>query len=434
MQYLDIIQDSLDYIEDNLKADIKTEDLSRRAGFSLYHYYRLFQLVVGLPVKQYMLWRKLMWIAWEMSQGRSQIDAALDYSFDTSAGLYKAFRRNFGCSPSEYVRKFRIQKPYKIKLLQGAYVMLTHARVQEILSAWDLPGCDIQNVVDTEDGTIHPNVFSIADRYILKIFDLPGTANCSAHILQALYDAGISTNNPIPTKAEETVAADGEFYAILTPKIDGAPLCAGEVFAKPELARYLGMVIGKLHLTLAENDHIVCNERNIFEEVLSCWLKLAREYMGLTQEFCCGYRANFGKLHSSLPVQIIHRDPNPGNILMKDGLCAGFVDFDLTQRSIRLFDPCYAATALLCSAFGEGNADWKEKWGGVLQNILRGYDSVVHLTEEEKQAVPYVIYSIQLICVGYFSGEEKFSQLAKDNAAMLRWLMEHEDVLKFSGA
>lgn len=93
MRYLDIIQDSLDHIEDNLRADITPEELSDRAGFSLYHYYRLFQQVVGLPVKQYMVWRRLLWVAYEMSQGKKQIDAALEYGFSTSAGLYKAFHR-----------------------------------------------------------------------------------------------------------------------------------------------------------------------------------------------------------------------------------------------------------------------------------------------------------------------------------------------------
>ena len=38
-----MIQQSLDYIEDNLKAQITAVELSDMAGFSLFHYYRLFQ-------------------------------------------------------------------------------------------------------------------------------------------------------------------------------------------------------------------------------------------------------------------------------------------------------------------------------------------------------------------------------------------------------
>ena len=38
-----IIQQSLDYIEDNLQTEITAAELAEMAGFSLFHYYRLFQ-------------------------------------------------------------------------------------------------------------------------------------------------------------------------------------------------------------------------------------------------------------------------------------------------------------------------------------------------------------------------------------------------------
>ena len=50
---LSIIQKSIDYIEENLKSDITAKELSEMAGFSVFHYYRLFQSAVGLPVMQY---------------------------------------------------------------------------------------------------------------------------------------------------------------------------------------------------------------------------------------------------------------------------------------------------------------------------------------------------------------------------------------------
>ena len=48
----EIIQDSIDYIEENIKCDISAAELSEKAGFSLFHYYRLFQTAVGMPVMQ----------------------------------------------------------------------------------------------------------------------------------------------------------------------------------------------------------------------------------------------------------------------------------------------------------------------------------------------------------------------------------------------
>lgn len=431
MRYLDIIQDSLDYIEDNLKADITPEELSCRAGFSLYHYYRLFQQVVGLPVKQYMVWRRLLWVAYEMAQGKKQVDAALGYGFSTSAGLYKAFQRTFGCAPSEYVKRFRIRKPYRIKLLQGEYIMITHNKVAGILRHWNMEDKTVSNIVNTDSGEICPDVFLIDGKYILKVFGLPGPANSNAQILRALHQAGISEAAPIQTKEDSFVATDGELYYILTHRIDGKEMSVPEMYAQPEMARYLGEVIGQLHQALRENDDIVCNERNIYEEVLSCWLEPVRQAMDLPAEFCAEYRSTFGRLHGQLPVQIIHRDPNPSNIMIRDGKCVGLVDFDLSQRSIRLFDPCYAATALLCAAFAEDPETRLPMWKKIFHGIIHGYDSVMHLTEAEKKALPFVVYSIQLICVGFFSTQEKFEELTKTNIAMLRWLMDHRDALEF---
>ena len=55
-----IIQQSLDYIEENLQTEITAAELAEMAGFSLFHYYRLFQQATGLPVMQYILRRRLL--------------------------------------------------------------------------------------------------------------------------------------------------------------------------------------------------------------------------------------------------------------------------------------------------------------------------------------------------------------------------------------
>ena len=47
-----IIQRSLDYIEDNLQTELTAGELAEMAGFSLFHYYRLFQQATGLPGQQ----------------------------------------------------------------------------------------------------------------------------------------------------------------------------------------------------------------------------------------------------------------------------------------------------------------------------------------------------------------------------------------------
>lgn len=97
-----MIQQSLDYIEENLRAEITAAELAQMAHVSLYHYYRLFQQATGLPVMQYILRRRLLHGVYAMKQGQSKIDAALSFGFDTYAGFYKAFCREFGTTPYKF--------------------------------------------------------------------------------------------------------------------------------------------------------------------------------------------------------------------------------------------------------------------------------------------------------------------------------------------
>ena len=70
-----IIQKSLDYIEENLQTEITAAELAAQAGFSLFHYYRLFQQATGLPVMQYILRRRLLHGVYAISKGSTKIDA-----------------------------------------------------------------------------------------------------------------------------------------------------------------------------------------------------------------------------------------------------------------------------------------------------------------------------------------------------------------------
>lgn len=432
MQYMDRIQESLDYIEDNLKTDITAGELAEMAGFSVFHYSRLFHSAVGLSLKQYMVRRRLLWAAYEMAAGAKQIDAALHYGFYTAAGFYKAFRREFGCSPSEFGKRFRVRKPHRIHLTKEDNIMISNTKLREVLQNWDLPDKTLQTLVQTEDGNPRENTYYVGQDHVLKIFSSPGPVTANASVLSAIENAGLSCGAPVKTAAGDDYCTDGELYFLLTRRIRGREFDADSLFGTEglEYARYLGRIIGRLHQVLESRTDIVCNRRDIYREVCETWLVPAAGAMELPNSFCEEYRS-FGPLHDSLPVQIIHRDLNPSNILMQDGRLAGFIDFDLTQRSIRLFDPCYAATAVLCELFQKQRKELLPQWCFVFREILRGYDETVHMTEAEKSAAAYVVLSIQLICVGYFGAYDKFSELAETNMAMLRWLLQHREDLNY---
>ncbi len=106
--------------------------------------------------------------------------------------------------------------------------------------------------------------------------------------------------------------------------------------------------------------------------------------MELSDEFCNEYLNSFESVYDKLPKQIIHRDPNPSNIFTDGENKFGFIDFDLSERNVRIFDPCYASTAILSESFNENDDEKLSRWIDIYKNIIYGYDSTAKMTDDEK--------------------------------------------------
>jgi prepilin-type processing-associated H-X9-DG protein len=64
-------------------------------------------------------------------------------------------------------------------------------------------------------------------------------------------------------------------------------------------------------------------------------------------------------INRELPIQLIHRDAHPANMLFLDGRISGWLDFELIVRGPRLFDLCYCATSILMNGMDDpDNARW----------------------------------------------------------------------------
>ena len=239
---------------------------------------------------------------------------------------------------------------------------------------------------------------------------------------KALSGVGMLAGEAIPTAAGEDYIQDGELYFCLTRRLPGNQLASRRIGAGN--GRFVGEIIGQLHLALAKIEDWV-SEADLLATVRDWALPRAREAMGLSGEFCKEYLDTFAELYPKLPRQIIHRDPNPGNIICS-GEHWGFIDFELAERNARIYDPCYAATAVLSETFGKDNGAWLETCG----EILRGYDSVAKLTAEEREAVPYIILANQFVCVAWFAQQDKYAEILETNKKMTAWLIGKMEDLK----
>lgn len=61
------------------------------------------------------------------------------------------------------------------------------------------------------------------------------------------------------------------------------------------------------------------------------------------------------------------------------------------------------------------------------QRILYGYDQEGKLTSEEKDAVFYIICSIQMICIAFFESNDIYKDLAKTNREMLKFIIDNKE-------
>ena len=103
MDYKQHIEHALEYIEDNLKAELSLADLARAAGYSEYHFLRVFKQVLWLTPADYIRKRRLSEIAREIDGSeRSISDIAFEYGFNSKENFTRAFKAEHSCLPTEY--------------------------------------------------------------------------------------------------------------------------------------------------------------------------------------------------------------------------------------------------------------------------------------------------------------------------------------------
>lgn len=424
MYNADIIGKGVAYIEQNLKTDITPEELANMAGYSVWHYQRLFAQVVGMPLAVYINRRRLDCALAEIAAQRKAIDAALDYGFDSYAGFYKAFLRMYGCSPKKYLSLYGTHQS-----ISEVLYMFTESELRKVLNNWNIPQDLPINDVKIVDGTkTANNVWQIGKEYILKTGDRAALLR-NAQVAKVLAAHQLAAEIPVPTLIGGDLTEDN---FVLMRKTKGEPLSKVNRFGADceDFGFKYGQSIARLHNALAAvEEDIQPFEQNLFAHVSEWALPSVQKQniqwdMGIPDSFFEEYIRDFGTLFEKLPKQLIHRDPNPCNILFCGGEVIGFAEFELSERNVRLWDPCYCATGILSEQRDVENA--YEKFPLILKAILHGYDSAAHLTAEEKQAVYYVLCSIQMICVAYFESVNEYMDLARINREMLHYIISQK--------
>jgi len=107
-EYISRIQKVQDYIEQNYGKNMTTEELASVAGFSKYHFNRIFKSVMDESLLQYVnrvrMENALFILAHR--QDRNMTDVAYEIGFGDSAIFSRAFKAYYGMSPLAYRKKY----------------------------------------------------------------------------------------------------------------------------------------------------------------------------------------------------------------------------------------------------------------------------------------------------------------------------------------
>jgi len=299
-------------------------------------------------------------------------------------------------------------------------------QVKQILTNWNiLQELEINSLKDN-------SIWSVGDQYILKSNKNIKYLNTHNIITKELNKIGYKASSFIKTKDNQEFFKEDQSYFVLLNKIVGDPLSFIDIYNNYQtIGHKYGQAIGDLHQVLNSlQSGIDLKNSNIYNTVITWALIETKEFIkinGLSDEFYQDYQINFKKLYDKLPRQIIHRDSHPLNIIFDDNFVSGFIDFEISEVNVRIFDICYCATSILTEAKNFENG--YEKWFNILSGLIKGYDKVMALTIEEKKAIIYIMYSIQMIFIAWFKENHNLEN-AKDNYQILIYLYKNNEKIR----
>lgn len=299
-----------------------------------------------------------------------------------------------------------------------------NSKVQQIINEWDIDEKEVKQIYDS--------AWQVGENAVLKIYKDVNKLQRNIKILTILEDMGIPIGSIIFTKNGKNYAKDDEHYYILTKKLAGNNIT--DIHKNKEIASEMGSVLAKLHKAFKEcetqdefwNNSLLNEMKGWIRDVFAknSWKYIGEDKFNDTVE-------KLENLYDKLPVQLIHRDVHLGNFLFDKGNFSGYIDFDLSQRNIRIFDLCYFMLGLLSK---EELLDiTEEQWLDILRQFFEGYEKECKLEVEEKQAVPYVMESIEFLFVAWFM-EQNDIKCAEDAMKIYQFVAKNiERVLKTIG-
>ncbi|WP_077325547.1 AraC family transcriptional regulator [Virgibacillus siamensis] len=113
MEGLQRMLDAIEYVESNLDNELQINDIAACAYMSKFHFQRMFSMLTGFSISEYIRNRRITVAAQELVHSESKvIEVAMKYGYESPESFAKAFRRIHGISPTAARKNSQSLKAY----------------------------------------------------------------------------------------------------------------------------------------------------------------------------------------------------------------------------------------------------------------------------------------------------------------------------------
>ncbi|MBX0355480.1 phosphotransferase enzyme family protein [Bacillus toyonensis] len=281
---------------------------------------------------------------------------------------------------------------------------------------------------------VQPNVTKIYcnnKAYILKEKGSIKHFLVELNVLEQLDEKGVKVQKLVKMRNDERYVFYKEKYYCLYEYIGGSVLEIKDTEKLKELGSTIGEKIANLHQALhSVNSANELIKRELYKVVYKWALPILEKNASVHRNVVRKMdqiRTVLKETVHPLPKQIIHRDMHLSNVIFHDNEFQGFIDFELLESNVRVFDLCYCCTSILSELFSDETG--RGKWLHIVSKIFEGYYKQSILTREELQSIWYVMLSIQVIFITYFV---QLPNLLKLNEEMFFWIFANKEDIEES--
>ncbi|USH05711.1 phosphotransferase [Grimontia kaedaensis] len=270
---------------------------------------------------------------------------------------------------------------------------------QKLNEAYDINVTDVTPLSSMHE--LYKLKTTCSRRYVVKLYKV---SDCSLSQLTSIteFNASLKADGVSVTLPKKGVDGDyvqhlGDKYAVLSHFVHGdtvSTISASQCYL-------FGRECARLHLTKSRQD---LPDKKAKELLTFPLLNIKAGYSHKQQEIDVienlATQAELSLSKLSLPEVLCHGDFHWGNAIFSSQQVT-ILDFDFCCRSWRIYDPVVFLWNLLFTNCG----DIKQQWSA----FLSGYQSISVLSDEELNAIPWVLVAQNIWHIG-FIGEAKIDE------------------------